>query len=59
MVEVGPAPGIEMRHQVQDSMPPQDPLTGKDGNVVAGLDADRRFDLDVRVDDRSCRPSCG
>src|SRR5450631_3687712 len=51
MVEVGPAPRIDMRHHVQDSMSPQDPLTGKNGNVVAGLHADRRVNLDMRVDD--------
>ena len=50
MVQIGPSPWVDMGHQIQDAMTLQDSLPRRDGNVMAGLDADRSVDLEVRID---------
>ena len=50
MAQIGPSQWVDMGHQIQDAMALQDPLPRRDGNVVAGFDADRSVDLEVRID---------
>ena len=50
MVRIGPAPGTEVRHQVEHAVALHHALAGRRGNVVPGFDRHRGIDFEMRID---------
>jgi hypothetical protein len=50
VIEVGPSPGVDVRHEVEDAMALSHTSARLHGDVVTRFDAERGVDLDVRID---------